>query len=159
MTRVFISVFAQLDLKFATIELIDGANTKVVVKLGEGNLTWTERRNIEYTLDGGALSEVREGDEAPVDVRLDAVWESITGSTSPVPIIKGLDSYVSSDTDACRPYACDIVVTYDPNCAGGGAKITLADFRWEQVDFDMRAGTFSFTGKCNIKAATVEAYS
>lgn len=156
-------VYAQVDLKDCVITIKDGSGTpqSCTVKIGEGNLTWTERKNIEYTLDGGTIDEVREGDEVPVDVTISAVWEYVTsstggssGQTTLIDAIKGTGSasdWVSSDSDICRPYAVDIQIVYTPDCAGSIVEtILLADFRYEQIDFDLRGGTFQVTGKCNI---------
>lgn len=159
----WIPVFAQIDLKKCTITLSDGDTTptEVEVKIGEGNLTYTEARTIEYNLERGALSggTVREGDEVPVDVSMDFVWEYITSTTgsSIVEMIKGGDSLVSTDADACQPYACDITILYEPTPTSCGDKetILLSDFRWESLDHDLSAGTISCSGKCNITEATV----
>lgn len=143
---------AVIDLKDATILLQDGNGARVTVTIGEGNLQYTVARNIEYRLNRGLLDEVREGDEIPMDVSFDAVWEEITGG-SVTDIIKGEGSYVSSDSDACRPYACDVILSYDPSCGGeASGSLTFADFRYESLQFDVRAGTISCSGKCNSKA-------
>ena len=145
-------VYASIDLKDATITVAG-----VTAKIGTGNLTFTEHNAMEYILDRGVLDDVRKGDEAPLDVRLDAVWEYIQSSTAGLAdleaAIKGTGGQTSSDTDACRPYACDIVITLDPTC-GTPEVITLADFRWESMDHDLRAGTISTSGKCNVTRAT-----
>lgn len=158
---------AQIDLKNATVVIKDGTGTpeQITVTIGEGNLTWTERRNIEYTLDRGLLDEVREGDEVPVEVRFDFTWEYIKGSSTSgaVPTVEdalkkvgAAAAWVSTDADACRPYAVDIHVFYLPDCGGGDEeRIVLSDFRWEQLDHDLRAGTVAVSGRCNITQATV----
>jgi hypothetical protein len=72
----------KIDLKNAVINFKSGgtgSNVKTLeVKIGEGNITWTEKRNMEYTLDRGQLDTVREGDEVPVDVKIDLVYEFLT---------------------------------------------------------------------------------
>lgn len=144
--KVFRPVYAQIDIKFATVMI-----ASVEVKIGEGNLTYSEKRTIEYTLDRGILDEVREGDEVPVDVSFDFTWTVMTGG-SIIDAIKGTGTgYTSSDSDACRPYACDIEVTYTPQPSGCGSasSVTLPDFRWESLDYDLRAGQISCSGKCN----------
>jgi len=164
--KVWVPVFAQIDLKDCTITLKDGGSETLDVKIGEGNLTYSESRNIQYTLDRGKLDEVRNGDEVPVDVKLDFTWEYLRGSSTSggtpsveeaLKKIGNAVSWVSSDSDACRPYAVDIVVVYAPTPASCGDKetITLADFRYEKLDHDMKAGTVSVTGKCNITQANV----
>ena len=167
-SKVWAPVYAQIDLKKATITIQDGGLTStqesITVTVGEGNLTYTERRNIEYTLDRGLLDEVREGDEVPVDVSLDAVWDYITGATSSgTPTISDAlknvgeaAAWVSSDSDACRPYAVDLVITYlpTPSTCGDQEVITLSDFRYEELAQDLRAGTISISGRCNVTKAT-----
>jgi len=164
MRGIWKTVFAQIDLKNCTIRIKDGGANYIDVKIGEGNLTYSEKRNMQYTLDRGLLDEVREGDEVPVDVKLDAVWEYITGgvSSSGVPSIEdalkkkgGAASWASTDTDACRPYAVDLEIIYEPTPEGCGddETILLSDFRYEELAHDLRAGTISVTGKCNVTEA------
>ena len=110
------------------------------------------------------LDEVREGDEVPMDVRFDFVWEYLLGSatTGAAATIEdalkkrgNAAAWVSTDSDACRPYAVDIIITYVPDCTPADTEvITLADFRYEQLDHDARAGTVACSGRCNVKTAS-----
>jgi len=161
----FHPVFAQIDLKDATIK-IKGATQELAVKVGEGNCSYSEARTINYTLDRGELDEVREGDQVPVDVSLSFTWlyvqpgsgESAGQVVTPEKAIKGTApgwSADSSDPDTCRPFACEIEITLAPSCAVVTSKtITLADFRWEKMDHNLREATIDVTGRCNIVAAT-----
>jgi hypothetical protein len=146
-------------------EVINFEGRALQIKIGEGNLTYDEKRNMEYQKDRGRLSTVREGDEDPIDVRLDVRWEwlSSAGSdTFPTPeeVLKneGLAStWLTSASDPCEPYAVNIVIDYDPNCTGvDGERITLKDYRWESLNHDAKAGTLSTSGKCNVTRATKE---
>jgi hypothetical protein len=144
-------VYASVDLKDATVT-VNG----VTIKVGEGNITWTEHNPMTYVLDRGELDDVKKGDEQPVDVKLDAMWEIMTstGVANLEDAIKGTGTdSTSSDPDTCRPFACDIVVALAPDC-GSNMNYTLADFRWETMDHDLKAATISTTGKCNIKEVT-----
>lgn len=163
---------AQIDLKNTTLRLKDGgagsAQQSIEIKIGEGNLQYTERKTIEYTLDRGQLDEVREGDEVPIDVTLDAVWEYITAEnvTGAVPTIEDAlkkrgpaSAWVSTDADPCRPFAVDVEIDYQPACSASSVSkpnevVTISDFRHEQIDHDLRAGTFSITGRANVTEAT-----
>ena len=157
---------AQIDFKLAVVKIKDGdtPQNEITIKVGAGNLTFTERVNREYTLDRGVLDEIRNGDEAPLEVRFDSIWEYITGPAgsgavpTPVDAVKKIGAaaaWVSSDTDPCRPYSVDIEITYTPDCTPADEEvITLPDFRYEQIDYDLSAGTFSFSGKCNVTEAT-----
>lgn len=167
----------QVNLKEATITIKDGASHEVVVKMGDGNLTFSEGRNIEYKLDRGIIDEVREGDDVPVDVSLTAKWMMITPATgqsaggvvSVEEAIKGIGSahigstgasggyqefWVSSDADPCRPYAVDIEIVFAPPCNSRTKTVLLPDFRWEKFDYDAKAGTIQMSGKCNVKTVT-----
>jgi hypothetical protein len=55
---------------------------RVTLKIGEGNITYTEHNEYEYLLDRGDLDTVKEGNEVPMDVKLEAVFEHITTGTS-----------------------------------------------------------------------------
>ncbi len=138
----------------------------IEVKIGEGNLTYSENRNIDYILDRGLLDDVREGDQVPMDVNFDFQWEYIVGSSgSAIPTVeealKGTGeaaAWVSTDSDACRPYAVDLEIEYlpVPSTCGDGEVITFSDFRYETLDHDLREGTISCAGRCNVtKAAAV----
>ena len=170
MQTIWKTVFAQIDLKHCTIRISDGAGAYIDVKIGEGNLSYTERRTIEYTLNRGLLDEVREGDQVPMDVSLDAVWEYISGSagSSGIPSIEdalkrrgAAASWISTDSDACRPFAVDVSILHRPRPAGCGdyEDIVLSDFRVEELSHDLRAGTISATGKCNITDAASSRYT
>ena len=136
---------------------------QISLKVGDGTLTWNEKRNMQYTLDRGKLDDVREGDEVPMDVKFDVTWDYISGSAiaqslpSPLEALKKIGNaaaWVSSDSDTCKPYAVDVVVTYVPQCTGDQEIIWLQDFRWEDLAMDLKAGHIAVSGKCNKKAAT-----
>lgn len=161
---------AQIDLKNATITLRGGGSgEELVLTVGEGDITWSEKKNIEYTLDRGLLDEVREGDEVPMDVNMSFTWQhsiaSDGGATDPYAALDGSNGWESTDTDPCRPYALDIEIRIDPsarntNCVSGFVDVyLLPDYRQESNDHAVKAGTVSSTGKCNATKAihTLEA--
>ncbi len=136
---------------------------QVDVKLGDGNLTWTVNREMEYELDRGNLDTVREGDQVPLDVVLDAVYEFITTGTgetiTPFDALNGTggaSEWVSSSTDACEPYAVDLEVEHAPPCGGAESETTiLPDYRYDTLEVDLDAATVSSTGRCNAVKPTV----
>ena len=166
MNKVWWNTFATIDLKYATITVRDGSSTpnSIEVKIGEGNLTYSEKVERIYELDRGKLDTVRDGDEQPVDVSFDFQWEYITTlSSATVPTLEdalkrvgAASGWVSTDTDACAPYAVDIQIEYVPNCqpTGNSETITLADFRYEELNHDLRNASIACTGKCNVTEAT-----
>jgi len=161
---------AQIDLKECTIYLKDGgtgsAQQSLEVKIGEGNLTYDEKKNMEYTKDRGALDTVREGDEEQMDVSFDFTWEflkavSTTGAGTPT-IEDALkqrgeaSDWVSSSSDECEPYAVDVEIHYAPDCGSELDEIiTLPDFRYTSLAHDLRAGTVAVTGQCNATEAII----
>lgn len=164
MQKLYKTAFAQFDLKNAVITIQDGGSLSVEATIGEGTLTFSEKQAREYTLDRGSLDTVRNGDDQPVDVSFDFTWETLIGHGSGVASIEDAlkrrgtwAAAVSTDADACAPYAVDIVITYTPTPTGCGQAetITLPDFRWEELNHDAGAGTVSCTGKCNVTQATV----
>jgi hypothetical protein len=138
---------------------------QIEVTVGDGNLTYTENRELDYELDRGELDSVRQGDDQPMEITLDMVYEFVTTGTgetiTPVDALKrkgGADEWVSSSADACEPYAVDIEVQHEPSCASAGVEdeITLfPDFRWDSLEFDLREATISATGRCNAVEPTI----
>ena len=131
---------------------------QIEIKVGDGNITYTETRNYEYMLDRGDLDVVREGDQAPLDVKLECTYEHITTGTSeeisPIDALKGVggaSGWVTSATDVCQPYAIDVEVEHVPDCGTSQKEITLfPDFRAESKEVNFKDATISLTGKCNV---------
>ncbi len=159
--------FAQIDLKNVTVKIKDGTTPtalEIEITIGEGNLTYTETQEREYTLDRGLLDEVRNGDDTPLDVSFDFTWVDISTplATPLVPTVEdalkqqgGAAAWISTDSDVCRPYAVDIEFINVPPCSPGESEtITLPDFRYETLDHDLSAGTVSVSGRCNVTEAT-----
>jgi hypothetical protein len=167
-SAVWRPIFAQIDLKNCIFRIKDGtvpANT-LDVTIGEGNMTWSEKKNRKYTLNRGILDEVRNDDESPMDVKFEFTWEYIRGTPTSdgLPSVQdalkqlgGAAAWVSSDSDACRPYAVDLEIIYQPTpvSCGDQESILFPDFRYETLDHDLKAGSVSCSGKCNAKEPTV----
>lgn len=155
---------AVIDLKNCVLEIRGGTGgNKLVVAIGKGNLTWDEKRNIEYILNRGVLNTVRLGDEVPIDVKLDADYEAITGAGSLTPFSvedafkhRGTAStWTSTSSDPCEPYCVDLYFFNVPPCDVANAEtVILPEFRYEDLNHDPKAGTISIAGKCNAVQAT-----
>lgn len=136
---------------------------QIEIKIGDGNITYTENKENEYLLDRGDLDSVREGNEVPMDVNIDFVYEFVTTGTgeviTPRDAVKGVAGaaeWVSSSADACEPYAIDIEVEHTPPCGTAETEITVfPDFRHDSLDFDLGAATVSGKGRCNATEPTV----
>lgn len=153
---------AKISLKNVVMKLKDAGANSLTLKFGDGNFTWSEKVNREYVRDRGILDTVRDGDDEPVDVKFEGVLEYYTGPGTPAPTVEDVltksgDASTWASTGAtCEPYAVDIELVNTPTCSGAKAKetLTFADFRYESVDYDVKAGTVSVTGKCNITKPT-----
>lgn len=136
---------------------------RIEVKMGEGNLTFTEAKEYEYLLDRGNLDTVKEGDEQPVEVSLEFVYEYIKTSTgediTPVDAIKQIgeaSGWITSASDQCEPYAVDMLAKHCVPCGTDEDEdVLLQDFRWESLDYDYQAATIAVSGKCNVSDATI----
>jgi len=134
------------------------------IKIGEGNLTYTEHTEYEYLKDRGDLDTVKEGDQVPMDVKLEATFEHITQGTSepvsPMDAIKGIGGaaeWVSASSDLCEPYCVDVVVLHTPPCGTSELeRVTFPDFRSETREINYKESTISITGKCNVTEPLVE---
>ena len=137
---------------------------QIEIKVGDGNITYTEHRTYEYMLDRGDLQTVREGDQVPLDVRLECTYEHIKTGTSeeisPMDALKGINSaagWVTAAVDQCEPYAIDIEVEHDPPCGTAQTETTIfPDFRADTKEINFKDATISLTGKCNVIQPSVE---
>lgn len=134
------------------------------VKIGEGNVTYSEKRPVEFRLDRGLIDTVREADQEPMDVTLDFTWEFLSSGTGDtVPTIEeafkktGLAStWVSSSTDPCQPYSVDLEIYNNPVCGSEESEIiTIEELYWESMDHDLRDGSVSISGRANRRYATL----
>ncbi len=145
-------------------DTITFTSNQVEVKIGDGNVTYTENKEYEYELDRGVLDTVREGDEQPMDVTIDFVYEFVTtGTNEAITVVDALKGkggaaeFVSSSADPCEPYAVDIEIEHDPGACGGAQKeiTTFPDFRHDTLEFDLSEATISATGRCNATEPTI----
>lgn len=138
-------------------------NQRIAIDVGEGNVTFTEAKEYEYLRDRGDLDTVREGDEQPIEVSMEFVYEYVRASSgqdvTPIDAIKrinGAAEWVSSATDACEPFAVDILLKHCVPCGTDEDEdLLLPDFRWESLDYDLQAATIAVSGRCNVSSATV----
>jgi hypothetical protein len=140
---------------------------RLEVKVGEGNVVWTESKPRKYILDRDRLDTVRDDAEVPMDVKFEFTWEWITAIVaSGIPTIEDVlkhrgeaSSWETTDPDACTPYCVDIVIWYDPACGGNNSeKVELPYFRYESLEHNLRDSQISCSGKCNVTEATATRY-
>jgi len=135
------------------------------IKVGDGNITWTEKKPREYKKDRGKLDQVRNGDEEPIDVSLQLMYEELTASSGQPPTPEdalkrrgAAATWVSADTvDPCAPYCINIRLDHQP--AGCTAfekeRVILPKFYYEELDHNPKDGMISAKGKCNATEALV----
>ncbi len=137
---------------------------RLAIKIGEGNINFSETVTREYILNRGNIDTVRDGDDVPMDVSFDFVWEFLAAvGGSAVPTIKEVlnqtgeaSTWLTTSSDACEPYCIDIEIYYDPGCGGDNTEETvLPYFRHEKLDHNLDDSQISCTGKCNATVATV----
>lgn len=139
------------------------------VTIGEGNLTFDEKRPLEYKKNRGKLDVVRLADEEPVDVNFQFAWTYLSSGTGDtVPSVEealtqtGLaDDWVSTGID-CEPYAVNLIILRTPSgCSAGDPieKITLPDFRYTSLAHDPKAGTVTCQGTCNVTRVIRERFA
>ena len=147
----------------ATTKLMTLLPQQIDIKVGDGNVTYTENNEYDYDLDRGLLDTVRAGDEVPMDVSLDFVYEYITTYTgetvSPMDVLKkigGASEWRSASSDPCEPYAIDIEVVHTPICTTQALETTIfSDFRADSREVDMGEASVAVSGRCNVTQPTV----
>ena len=135
----------------------------IYAKLGEGNLTYSEKRNIVTVLNRGFIDFVRAGDDIPLDVTMDFTWESLRSFSGDLPTIEEALkqigqalNWVSTSADPCEPYCIDMYVLNIPPCGTNAESIRLPEFRWTSLDHDLKAGKVSIKATCNAIYAIVD---
>lgn len=131
---------------------------RIAIKIGEGDLSWTESRELIYDRDRDLLDTVRLGQEQPVSVELNFTFEYVTTESgqaiTPVDALKRVGEateWVSSSSDLCEPYAVDIYVIHDIPCGTDQDQDFLfQDFRWESLDYSIQDATIAVSGQCNV---------
>ncbi len=159
---------AQFDLKKANVDFVDGSMSPniLTLRIGDGTITYDEKRIMQYTLDRGkvASGDVREGNEEPLEVSFDLMWEFLrvaSGTVVPTPEealknVGAAEGWVTSGADPCEPYCLDIRIRYEPGCSTLNEFITLKEFRWETMNHEAKQGMIACKGKCKTTQASVE---
>lgn len=156
---------AVFDLKQALVTFQDGAGTPNVltIKVGEGTLNFSETVNRVYKKDRGKLYAIINGDEEPIEVSLDFIWEFLRADSglgvSPEDVLKqanNASAWVSSDTNTCNPFCIDIFIVFTPVCAATKTEhIQLPQFRYEKLSYSAKDAMVACSGHCNATVAVV----
>lgn len=133
------------------------------VKLGDGNCTWTEKVPREYKKNRGFLDAVRNGDQEPLEVKLEFAWIFIKSSTGEAIMVEDAlkqtgqaSNWITAGHDPCEPYCVRLQIYYVPPCPGVNNEIIdLSEFRYEELQHDAKTGMIACTAKCNLTQPTV----
>ena len=150
-------------LEAQAITRLTGHNS-VEVTIGEGNLTYTEKKTREFKLNRGVLNTVRNADDEPMDVAFDFTWEFMTSANgASVPTVQEVlkraapaDSWVSTADDPCQPYCIDVEIVNAPECSAiDDEGFLFEEFYYEQIDPDSKEGSVACSGRCNRLEASI----
>jgi hypothetical protein len=144
-------------------EAIQFLPNQLEVRIGEGNLTYDEKKPRKYRLNRGLIDSVKNDDQVPLDLTMDFVWDHIIGVMNDPPTVEealkqigNASNWVTSDPDPCLPYCVDIIVLYTPLCATvEPERIQLSKFRYDSLAHDVKNGSVAMKGSCNIASPIV----
>lgn len=133
------------------------------MKIGQGNLTYTEKRNIDDVKSRGKLDTNREGEDEPMEVSFSFVWEFLKSQTpEPVTVEEALkqtgaaSGWVSASSDPLAPYCVNLEIVHTPVCPDVYVEtILLPLFNQTQLAASLSDATVACNGKCNAKQATI----
>ena len=152
-------------------DVITFGGRQMKMKIGDGTMSYDEKRTVEYKKDLGLLDTVRLGDQDPMEVKFDLRWEFLLADStdpatssypSPEDVLKqrgGASAWLSTSPDPCEPYCVDIYVVYDPLCPSvKGETYLLHMFRYETLNHEFKQGMIAATGKCNVQTAVINRF-
>lgn len=157
-----------IDLAKATLYIRDAGSNYIEVKIGEGNLSYTEARNLEMVLSRGDLDTVRENNDEAMEVSFSFIWEYVSSTTyitieDALKQRNGAAGWVSANPDTNAPYAVNLELVHMPGatstCGDGSTggnieHVFLLQFNYENLGHSLKDATVDCSGKCNAKQAT-----
>lgn len=129
---------------------------KLEFEIGEGNFTYSEKREREIKLSRGRLARVKDADEQPMDVNFDLVWETLTAHSGGNDVIptdalkrkRSAADWVSTGGE-CQPFAVDVILDKRPDCATltkPNEMLIFTEFRYNSIDGDLSSAQLSVPG-------------
>jgi hypothetical protein len=158
-----ITIYPALLSPITATEAIHVLGNGIYAKLGEGNLTYSEKRNLIYVRDRGYLDTMKIGDDEPMDVSMDFTWEFLRSAGAGFPPtfeeaikqVGAASGWVSTAIDPCEPYCVNVWLLDVPPCGTDAESIQLPEFRWTGFDHDLKGGKVSVKATCNVLQAVV----
>jgi hypothetical protein len=153
-----------IDLKECTIFILDrNAANFIAVRVGEGNLTYSVKRNIDTKKSRGNLHQIREGEEEAIALSFQFVWDHIVGSSGDPPTVEDAlyrrgeaAAWVSTSTDSLAPFCVDIQIVHEKECVlpnldplDQSEYYHFSQFHFQSLDHDPKSATVDCKGICN----------
>ncbi len=141
------------------ITTVDG-QLSMTITIGEGTISFSEKKPREFVKDRGNLDTVRNADQEPMDVSFDFIWDFIVnesgGSTPTVEEalkytgVAVTNTWLTTASDVCQPYCVNIEIVNAPECTTVEDEYTMIEeFYYESLDHDAKEGTVSCSGRSN----------
>jgi hypothetical protein len=142
-------------------DVINFLPQRLQIAIGDGDLAWTESREMLYDLDRETLDTVRQGAEQPLEIDLAFTFEYVTTESgqaiTPVDAVKRTgeaSEWVSASSDLCEPYCVDVYVIHCVPCGSDQDQdLLFQDFRYESLEYSIRDASIAVSGRCNVTDA------
>lgn len=148
---------AQIDLRQATVRVADGGSNYIDVKVGEGSLDYTEKRQVDLVKSRGVLDTVRENEQQGMEVTLLFIWEHVVSYSGEATTVEEAlkrtgpaASWTSASADTLSPYCVNLEIIYTPVCSGVKSEVFIFPmFHYTELAHNLKDGTISCKGTCN----------
>lgn len=146
-------------------EVVTVGPHKLEVRIGEGNLQFTETNPLVYVRNHDQLDTVKFGPEETTKVSFDFVWDQLVGDTDEPPTVKealgqfgNAANWVTSAVGRpCEPYAVRLRFVHTPACPNTKLdEIIFEDFRPDTQAHDLKNAQVAVTGQSNRTRATYQ---
>jgi hypothetical protein len=151
-----------IDLKNCNLYILDATGSNyIVVRIGEGTLTYSTKRDVQQRKSRGNLWQIREGEEQVTEVSFQFIWDSITSSGDEPPTVEealyGLApgwTSASAGIDPNGPFTTNLQLVNQVPCYGiAGGFITetfnFPIFSHESFDQSVKDSTVDCKGFSN----------
>ena len=145
-----------IDMKDCTLFIIDGSGLNfIAIRIGEGNFTYTVKRNIEPKKSRGNLNQLREGEEEVTDVSFQFVWDTVTSSGDEPPTLEeciygDAPGWVSASIDLDGPRTVNLQIVRSKTCRRPNASTFTEGDTYNFAEFSVTSLAHS------LKDATVD---
>jgi len=157
-----------IDLKDCTLFLIDGTGTNfIAIRIGEGNFSYTAKRNLEQRKARGQLDKIREGEEEAVSIAFQFIWDLMISSDDDPPTIEEVlegnaTGWVSSSPDTNGPFCIHLQIVRSLTCRHpngtnytDGETYNFPDFYYDDLSHSLRDSTVDCKGFSNRVKPTI----